>query len=87
MAVKPNITGQAQINVTARELDFVTRFGRNWQALLEILGIMRPIQKQPGTRLKSYKASIELQSGAVAEGEEIPYSQAQVEEVYYKDIL
>ena len=86
MAVKPNITGQAQINVTARELDFVTRFGRNWQALLEILGIMRPIQKQPGTRLKSYKASIELQSGAVAEGEEIPYSQAQVEEVYYKDL-
>ena len=86
MAVKPNITGQAQINVAARELDFVTRFGRNWQALLEILGIMRPIQKQPGTRLKSYKASIELQSGAVGEGEEIPYSQAQVEEVFYKDL-
>ena len=83
---KANITGQSQIDVSIREIDFVTRFGRNWQALLDILGIMRPIEKQPGTRLVSYNSGITLQSGNVGEGEEIPYSQASVEEVYYDDL-
>ena len=31
-------------SVTAREMDFVTRFGDNWEALRNILGIMRPIR-------------------------------------------
>ena len=83
---KANLTGQSQIDVSIREIDFVTRFGRNWQALMEILGIMRPIEKQPGTRLVSYNSGITLQSGNVGEGEEIPYSQASVEEVYYDDL-
>ena len=39
------------ITVTAREVDFVTRFGQNWDALREVLGIMRPIRKTPGTVL------------------------------------
>ena len=38
--------------MTAREIDFVTRFERNWEHLREILGIMRPIKKQPGAILK-----------------------------------
>jgi hypothetical protein len=83
---KPNITGQGQIDVHVREIDFVTRFGNNWRALLDILSIMRPIRKQPGTRLVSYKAGITLQDGNVGEGEEIPYSQATVEEVYFDDL-
>ena len=40
--------------VTAREVDFVTRFADNWDALRNILGIMRPIKKAPGTQLVSY---------------------------------
>ena len=36
-------------NVTAREVDFVTRFDDNWDALRNILGIMRPIRKAPGS--------------------------------------
>ena len=36
-------------DVNAREIDFVTRFGMNWQALLDIIGIARPIKKTPGT--------------------------------------
>ena len=43
----------ADIQVTAREIDFVTRFERNWQHLRDILGIMRPIKKTPGAVLKS----------------------------------
>jgi hypothetical protein len=35
-------------NVAAREIDFVTRFGQNWKALMDIFGIMRPIRKTAG---------------------------------------
>lgn len=78
-----NLTKTADIQATARELDFVTRFGANWEHLMEILGILRPIRKAPGTALKSKKAAVVLQAGTVAEGEVIPYSKATVEEVEY----
>ena len=55
---KEKLTVQNDITVAVRELDFVTRFGRNWDSLREILGIMRPIRKTPGTKLTSYKASM-----------------------------
>lgn len=87
MAVTPNTTTTEQINVTAREIDFVSRFTSNVEALMEILGIMRPIRKAPGTVLRSYKASVVLQNGEVAEGDEVPLSQASVEEVAHKDIV
>lgn len=64
--------------VTAREVDFVTRFNDNWEALRNILGIMRPIRKAPGTQLISYTASVELESGDVAPGNVIPYSKATI---------
>lgn len=86
MAAKTNLTMTADMQVAAREIDFVTRFGRNWDHLREILGIMRPIRKAPGTKLKSKKVTVVLQSGAVGEGEEIPYSKATVEEVDYADL-
>lgn len=74
-------------NVTAREVDFVTRFGQNWDALRNILGIMRPIKKTPGTQLTSYTASVALESGAVDPGEVIPYSKATVVEAYKSDVV
>lgn len=86
MAVKDNLTKMANIDVTVRELDFVSRFTRNWEALRQILGIMRPIKKQPGTKLISYQASVTLQNGNVAEGDEIPYSLASVVETAYADV-
>lgn len=83
---KENLTKSANIAVTAREIDFVTRFGQNWEHLLNILGILRPIKKQNGAVLKSKKATITLQSGNVAEGEDIPYSVANIEEVTYGEM-
>lgn len=83
---KANITTQADIDVSVRELDFVTRFGRNWDALREIMGIMRPIKKTPGTKLVAYTTTGTLQSGAVGEGEDIPYSKFEVQESAYGDI-
>ena len=73
-------------NVDARELDFVTRFTRNWQALQEILGIMDPVRKTPGTKLVSYNASVTLESGAVDPGNVIPYSKATLVEVAHEDL-
>ena len=75
---KANLTKTANIDTTAREVDFVTRFANNWDHLREIMGVMRVIRKTPGTVLKSKYAVVTLESGAVGEGEEIPYSQAQV---------
>ncbi|WP_417853662.1 hypothetical protein [[Clostridium] scindens] len=79
-AAPTNTTGQAQIQVRAREIDFVTSFGKNMQALLDIMGITRMIKKTNGTVLKVKKVSGTLQSGDVAEGDEIPLSQYKVEE-------
>lgn len=73
-------------NVTAREIDFVTRFGDNWEALRNILGIMRPIRKAPGSRLVSYTADVTLESGNVAAGRVIPYSKATIAEVMKADL-
>ena len=80
MAVISNTTVAANYTVNPREIDFVSRFGRNWEALLDIIGISRPIRKEAGAVLKTRKASVALQSGVVTEGDEIPYSAATVVE-------
>lgn len=65
-------------NVTAREIDFVTRFNDNWEALRNIMGIMRPIRKAPGSQLVSYTASVALEDGNVGPGKVIPYSKSTI---------
>ncbi len=89
MATKNNVTTTAQFSTSVREVDFVTRFADNWDALRNIMGIMRPIRKSPGTKLVSYKASVDgtLQGGtSVGEGDEIPFTKMKVEPVSYADI-
>ena len=86
MAAKANLTKMANITANVRELDFVSSFAQSWKSLQDIWGIMRPIKKEPGTILKSYTASVTLQSGSVAEGDEIPYSLASVVEAAKTDL-
>lgn len=83
---KENLIMTADIQATARELDFVSRFANGWDHLREIMGIMRPIKKQPGAVLKSKYVEGTLQSGLVGEGEEIPYSKFQVKEKPYGEM-
>lgn len=83
---RDNLTKTADVQATARSIDFVTRFARNWEHLMDIMGIMRPIRKQPGAVLKSKTASINLQSGAVQEGDLIPYSKATIVETPYAEM-
>lgn len=73
-------------SVTAREMDFVERFGDNWEALRNILGIMRPIRKTPGTSLVSYTADVTLENGAVGPGDVIPYSKATITQAAKADL-
>ena len=87
MAVTLNTTTTQQFSsLTVKEIDFITRYALNWESLQEILGIMRPIRKDPGTKLVASKASVELQDGNVPEGDEVPLSQATVVPVYYEDL-
>ena len=73
-------------DVTAREVDFVTRFADNWEALRNILGIMRPIRKAPGTQLISYTAEVALENGDVEPGHVIPYSKTTITQAAKGDL-
>lgn len=74
-------------NVQAREVDFVSRFTTNWDALREILGIMRPIKKTSGTKLVSYNAyATDGLAQSPAAGQQIPYTDITVEEATKADI-
>lgn len=73
-------------SVTAREIDFVTRFSDNWDALRNIFGIMRPIRKAPGTQLISYTADVALEDGDVDPGHIIPYSKTTITQAAKGDL-
>lgn len=74
-------------DVKARELDFVTRFAENWDALKNILGIMQDIKKVSGTQLVSYTAeATDGLAPSPAAGEEIPVTDITVTEYTKADI-
>lgn len=85
-AAHENLIKSADIQVTSRKIDFVTQFARNWQALQDIMGITRPIEKPNGTELSSKYAEGTLQDGKVGEGEFIPRSHFTVKEKPYGKI-
>ena len=65
-----------QIDVAAKvaDVEFVMDFEADVRKLVEVLGIFEPIKRAPMSALKFYRTSGTLQSGAVAEGEDIPVS-------------
>ena len=85
-AAEPNVITTQQIAVNPREIDFVTSFGNELSALTEVLEIAQPIRKPNGAQLVGKKATGTLESGEVAEGEEIPFSQFSVAPVSYEPI-
>lgn len=85
-AAEPNTITTQQFSINPREVDFVTSFGREITALTEVMGISKPIRKANGTTLTAMKATGELQSGVVAEGDIIPLSQFEVQPVSFATI-
>jgi hypothetical protein len=64
-----------------RAIDFVMQFTGSLKKLIEALGVTRKIAVQEGTALKALKVTGTLESGEVAEGELIPLSHYETEEV------
>lgn len=78
-AAQDGVITTTDIDVQAREIDFVTTFTRNIQQLLDILGISRPIEKANGTMLYRNTVTGTLKDGNVAEGEKVPFSNFKVQ--------
>lgn len=57
-----------------QDIEFVNKFNGGVAKLLEVLGKTESIKMALGTQIKVYKTAGTLQSGTVAEGEEIPLS-------------
>ena len=64
-----------------REIDFATQFNGSISKLVEALGITRKLEVQEGVALKQLKVVGNLESGVVAEGDLIPLSKYETEEV------
>ena len=86
MTVVTNTTTSANFNIDPGMIEYVSRFNSSWQAWTEIMGIMRPIRKVPGTRLRSYTTNVTLNDQEYVEGDEVALSQVNVEEVHYQDL-
>lgn len=80
MAAEANTIMQADL-ARVRVADFNLQFTGNLRKLTEALGVTRKIAVQEGASLKMLKVTGTLESGNVAEGELIPLSKYETEEV------
>ena len=70
-----------QADVSTRVVDFNIQFAGNLNKLIEALGVTRKIAVQEGATLKMLKVTGTLESGNVAEGDLIPLSKYETEDV------
>ena len=80
MAAETNTIMQADL-ARVRVADFNLQFTGNLRKLTEALGVTRKIAVQEGATLKMLKVTGTLESGNVAEGDLIPLSKYETEEV------
>ena len=85
MAAETNTIMQADL-ARVRVADFNLQFTGNLRKLTEALGVTRRIAVQEGAALKMLKVTGTLESGNVAEGELIPLSHYETEEVTVGEI-
>ena len=85
MAAETNTIMQADL-ARVRVADFNLQFTGNLRKLTEALGVTRKIAVQEGASLKMLKVTGTLESGNVAEGELIPLSHYETEEVAVGEI-
>ncbi len=80
MAVENNTIMQADL-ARVRMVDFNLQFTGSLRKLIEVLGVTRKIAVQEGAALKMLTVTGTLQSGEVAEGDLIPLSKYETEEI------
>lgn len=73
MAVKDNTIVSADAN-WVRAVDIASRFDKGIRILEDIFPNIRMMERKPGEQLYSKKAVVTLNTGKVAEGDEIPYN-------------
>ena len=71
----------------ARSVDFSLQFAGSITKLMEALGVTRKIAVAEGATLKMLKVTGELVSGSVAEGDIIPLSHYETEEVVVGEVV
>lgn len=83
-----NLTDAAEVNLIkaadladARQIEFVSSFNQSLKKLMELLGVMRLIPMEEGTTLYRHKVKGSLNSTQVGEGEVIPLSKYETENV------
>ena len=86
MAAETNTIMQADL-ARVREVDFITQFNGSLTKLIEALGVTRKIPVQEGATLKMLKVTGTLEDGKVAEGELIPLSKYETEEVPVGEVV
>lgn len=86
MAAETNTIMQADL-ARVREVDFITQFNGSLTKLIEALGVTRKIAVQEGATLKMLKVTGALEDGKVAEGELIPLSKYETEEVPVGEVV
>lgn len=88
MAAESNIM-KAEDFAKVSAIDFVSRFETNINQLMELLGLTRKVEKQPGTVVKTYKVVGDLADGKVGEGEVIPLShyKTEVGDIFEMELL
>ena len=86
MAVETNTILTSDL-ARVRSVDFNYQFTGSLKKLMEALGITRKIAVQEGTTLKAIKVTGTLENGNVAEGELIPLSKYEAEEVPVGEIV
>ena len=70
-----------------RMVDFTLQFTGSLRKLMEALGVTRKIAVQEGAALKAFKVTGTLADGSVAEGDLIPLSKYETEEVPVGEIV
>lgn len=85
MAAETNTIMQADL-ARVRMVDFNLQFTGSVRKLIEALGVTRKIAVQEGSVLKQLKVTGTLESGEVAEGELIPLSKYQTQDVVVGEI-
>lgn len=80
MAAETNLISTEKV-AKARQIDFNYQFTGNLDKILEVLGVTRKIPVQEGATLKAIKVTGTLNNTVVAEGDIIPLSQYETEEV------
>ena len=78
MAAELNMQAKADF-IAARNIDFIGQFGRKITGLQKILSVMQVIPLPVGSVVKTYKSTVTMAGGAVAEGDVIPLSKVAFE--------